>query len=76
MSDTFENAIAVIGRGCVLPDAFRVESFWNNTLAGHCALRELGGTRWDWRRYHDPSGKDQDRAITIVGAAVEGWRNK
>lgn len=69
----FDRAIAVVGVGCVLPDAFRVDAFWKNTLAGHRALRTLSGGPYAWERYHDPDGLDTERSASIVGARVDGW---
>lgn len=62
-----------MGVGCVLPDAFRVDSFWKNTLAGHRALRTLNGGPYAWERYHDLGGSDTERSRSIVGARVDGW---
>ncbi|MEW5848271.1 MAG: beta-ketoacyl synthase N-terminal-like domain-containing protein [Myxococcota bacterium] len=65
--------IAVVGLGCVLPDALNVRAFWDNTLRGHSAIRELRGGGWEWTRYHDPNPSAPDRAHCILGARVEDW---
>src|SRR5262245_55106241 len=65
---------AIVGLGCVLPDAFDVASFWARARLGQTAIRPLAGEVWDWTRYLDASGVDRDRTWSAIGAQVLGWR--
>ena len=65
--------IAVVGVGCVLPDANDPEEFWRNNLEGHAAIRELAGKVWDWERYYDPRPEAVDRTHTKTGAQVRDY---
>ena len=65
--------IAVVGIGCVLPDARSPEAFWQRTLEGHCAIRELGGATWDWNRYFDPHEEAVDRSYSRLGAQIRDY---
>ena len=70
--------VAIVGLGCVLPDAPSPAAFWKNTLLGHCALRPLDSADRDWRRYHHPDPSTLDRTYCLTGARVSGhsldWR--
>jgi acyl transferase domain-containing protein/3-hydroxymyristoyl/3-hydroxydecanoyl-(acyl carrier protein) dehydratase len=35
--------IAIVGRGCVVPDAFDPDTFWENIAAGRCSLAPASG---------------------------------
>ena len=41
--------VAVVGMGCVLPDAFDVIQFWERTRRAECSIRPLAGEIWDIR---------------------------
>ncbi|WP_334029256.1 beta-ketoacyl synthase N-terminal-like domain-containing protein [Nocardia terpenica] len=38
--------VAVVGRGCVLPDAFTPDSFWRNIAAGRLSVSTATADRW------------------------------
>lgn len=59
--------IAVVGAGCVLPDAPDVATFWRRLLAGHDAVRALPAERWAEGRY---VGDAVDQSVTWAAGAV------
>ncbi len=70
MPDTVtKEPIAIIGLGCVLPDAPDVSTFWNNLMEGRNSIQEVPPTRWDTALYYDPN-KAPDRTYTKIGAFV------
>jgi acyl transferase domain-containing protein/3-hydroxymyristoyl/3-hydroxydecanoyl-(acyl carrier protein) dehydratase len=38
--------IAIVGRGCVFPDALDPDTFWDNIAAGRCSLSPVPDGRW------------------------------
>nr|AIS92918.1 polyketide synthase [Stigmatella aurantiaca Sg a15] len=50
-----QEPMAIIGMGCVLPDAPDVPTFWRNLRSGHVAVRNLAGDRWDGGKYDTSS---------------------
>ena len=38
-----ETKIAVVGMGCLFPDASNVDEFWNNVSTGRVSIRPLPG---------------------------------
>lgn len=64
--------VAIIGLGCVLPDAAAPTAFWQNQLAGHSALRPLRGPLWEG--HFDPDPRAPDRTTSLIGARVEGFQ--
>lgn len=70
--------IAVVGRGCVLPDALDPDTFWDNIAAGRTSLSAVPGEdRWRLpRRLAMGSvGDHLDRTWTDVGGYVGGFES-
>ncbi|MBI2078930.1 MAG: polyketide synthase [Euryarchaeota archaeon] len=65
--------IAVIGVGCVLPDAPDVASFWRNLLAGRSSIREVPTERWDPALFYSPERNGKARTYSKIGAFVSGF---
>ncbi|MFD6988466.1 beta-ketoacyl synthase N-terminal-like domain-containing protein [Streptomyces sp. NPDC059943] len=67
--------IAVVGRGCVLPDALDPDTFWDNIAAGRSSLSAVPEGRWRLpRRWAMGSVDDHlDRTWTDVGGYVRGF---
>lgn len=69
--------IAVVGRGCVLPDALDPDTFWENIAAGRTSLSAVPEDRWRLpRRWAMGSVDDHlDRTWTDVGGYVRGFES-
>ncbi|KFE69522.1 polyketide synthase [Hyalangium minutum] len=72
MPSVRQESIAIIGAGCVLPDAPDVPTFWRNLQAGHVAVRQLSGARWEWSEYGSEDPGAPERTYSFLGAPVEG----
>ena len=68
-----EDSIAVIGMGCILPDALNVEQYWKNITSKKSSIIDIPKNRWSIKTYfnEDPSAKD--RSYTKLGAFVKGF---
>ncbi len=62
--------IAIIGLGCVLPDAPDVPRFWENILAGKSSIREVPHERWDPALYYCTDKSVPDTTYTKIGGFV------
>ena len=69
METVSKQPIAIIGLGCVLPDAPDVQTFWDNLEAGRNSIRDVSPDRWDPALYYRPE-KAPDRTYTKIGAFV------
>ncbi len=67
-------AIAVVGLGAILPDAYDVASFWNNVLNKKVSIGEVPPDRWDTALYYDPDPKAIDKTYTKIGAFVKDYQ--
>ncbi|XXF80811.1 polyketide synthase [Myxococcaceae bacterium GXIMD 01537] len=74
MPSVRQEPIAIIGMGCVLPDAPDVPTFWRNLQSGHVAVRPLVGAQWDWSEYGSEDPSAVDRTYSFLGAPVEDLR--
>jgi acyl transferase domain-containing protein len=55
--------IAIVGRGCVLPDALDPDTFWDNIAAGRVSLDHAPDGRWNL---------PHDAMLTAPGSGAEG----
>ncbi|MHB8634297.1 MAG: SDR family NAD(P)-dependent oxidoreductase [Thermoplasmatota archaeon] len=62
--------IAIIGVGCVLPDAPDVDSFWKNLVSGRSSIREVPKERWDADLFWSEDRLAPDRTYAKIGAFV------
>ncbi|MEV4049166.1 beta-ketoacyl synthase N-terminal-like domain-containing protein, partial [Streptomyces sp. NPDC049744] len=67
--------IAVVGRGCVLPDALDPDTFWDNVAARRCSLSAVPEERWRLpHRWALGTVDDhRDRTWTDIGGYVRGF---
>jgi malonyl CoA-acyl carrier protein transacylase len=61
-------AIAIIGLGCIFPDAPNVDAFWDNLKRGHSSIREVPPSRWDTSLYWDADRSAPDKTYAKIGA--------
>jgi len=69
MENTAHRAIAIVGVGCVLPDAPNVAAFWENIRNGRYSITDVPPDRWDPAFYYDPDPKAPDKTYSKIG----GW---
>ena len=65
--------IAVVGLGCVFPDAVGVDAFWKNVLSGRDSVSEVPRERWDPEVFFDPDPGAPDKTYCKIGAFVRDW---
>lgn len=70
MGSVRQGPVAIIGMGCILPDAHDVPTFCRNLQSGHVSVRELKEPRWDWSRYGSEDREAVDRTYSMLGAPV------
>jgi acyl transferase domain-containing protein/NAD(P)H-dependent flavin oxidoreductase YrpB (nitropropane dioxygenase family)/NAD(P)-dependent dehydrogenase (short-subunit alcohol dehydrogenase family) len=63
--------VAIVGLGCILPEAADVRAFWANVIGKVDAIREVPPERWEWRRYFDPDPATPDRVYSRWGGFVD-----
>jgi acyl transferase domain-containing protein/NAD(P)-dependent dehydrogenase (short-subunit alcohol dehydrogenase family) len=68
-----KEGIAIIGMGCVLPDAPDVPSFWANVLAGKYSITEVPSDNWKIEDYYHPDPKASDKTYCKIGGFVRGF---
>src|SRR5579859_3297376 len=68
--------IAIVGRGCVVPDALDPDTFWENILAGRASLSAVPPDRWRLpaRWALGDAADHTDRTWSDVGGYVRGFK--
>ncbi|MET0401597.1 MAG: beta-ketoacyl synthase N-terminal-like domain-containing protein, partial [Cystobacter sp.] len=67
------DAIAVVGLGCVLPNAHRVSDFWSSISTGRISLTKVPPRAWDHSLYFSPDRTMPDRAHADVGGFISDF---
>ncbi|MCY1074897.1 type I polyketide synthase [Archangium lansingense] len=67
------DAIAVVGLGCVLPNALRVSDFWASISTGKVSLTKVPARAWDHSLYFHPDRTMQDRAHAELGGFINDF---
>jgi acyl transferase domain-containing protein/NAD(P)-dependent dehydrogenase (short-subunit alcohol dehydrogenase family)/phosphopantetheinyl transferase/acyl carrier protein len=66
------DAIAIIGMGCIFPDANNPREYWKNIINRHCSIREIPNELWDPSLYYDPVRKLY-KTYSKIGAYIKGF---
>jgi malonyl CoA-acyl carrier protein transacylase len=67
-------AIAIVGMGAVLPDAFTVQDFWENIKARRYSITDVPAERWNTDLYYDPDPTAIDKTYSKIGAYITGYQ--
>ena len=67
-------AIAIVGMGAILPDAFDVPSFWKNIRSRRYSITDVPPERWNAALYFDPDPRAPDKTYTKIGGWVRGFQ--
>ena len=73
MSDSLDNAAAIVGVSAILPDAPNAEAFWRNVTTGRYSISDVDPERWDPDLYYDPDPKAPERTYSKIGGWVREW---
>ncbi|MEJ5202015.1 MAG: type I polyketide synthase, partial [Anaerolineales bacterium] len=72
MSET--KAVAIVGIGAIMPDAFDAPTFWQNIKQARYSITEVPPERWRVDLYYDPDPSVPDKTYSKIGAWVRGFK--
>jgi acyl transferase domain-containing protein/NAD(P)-dependent dehydrogenase (short-subunit alcohol dehydrogenase family) len=67
------DAIAVIGVGCLFPDAANLEQYWDNIQEGRDAIGPIPLTHWNPQDYFDEDPKKPDHTYAKTGGFLKPY---
>ena len=71
---TENRAIAIVGLGAILPDAFTVPDFWENIVNKRYSIIDVPADRWNTALFYDPDPSAVDKTYTKIGAYIKGYQ--
>jgi malonyl CoA-acyl carrier protein transacylase len=63
--------IAIIGIGCLYPDAPDADTYWKNTIEKKYSIREIPNERLNHGFYYNPDKKADDKTYTKIAGFVD-----
>lgn len=63
--------IAIIGIGCIFPDAPDFTEYWRNIVEGKNSIRDISGEFWEASDFYDADPKARDKAYSTMGTIVD-----
>jgi acyl transferase domain-containing protein len=73
MSDSLDNAAAIVGVSAILPGARDATAFWQNLTTGRYSITDVDPQRWDPNLYYDPDPKAPEKTYSKIGGWVREW---
>lgn len=62
--------IAIVGIGCVFPDALDFTEYWRNIIEGKNSIHDISGEFWEAADFYDADPKAEDKSYSVMGASV------
>ena len=69
--DYYDQAIAIVGMGAVVPEGIGLDNYWDMIIKGVDACTTIPKERWDWRLHYDPDPSTKDKTYTKIGAFIK-----
>ncbi|RLI69478.1 hypothetical protein DRO91_07755, partial [Candidatus Heimdallarchaeota archaeon] len=68
--------IAIVGLGCVFPDAHNIKEYWNNILKKVYSIREIPAERWAGKIdiFFDPDKDAPNKSYTKIAATISDFK--
>ena len=68
-----QKPVAIVGLGAIMPDAFDVDTFWNNIKTGKYSITEVPSDRWKVDQYYSSDPAEPDKTYSKIGGWVKGF---
>ena len=65
--------IAIVGMGCVLPDAHSPKQLWQNILEKRSAIRKMPESRMNRGHFYNPDKAADDKTYTEIAGVIEDF---
>ncbi|MBE5936302.1 MAG: acyltransferase domain-containing protein [Lachnospiraceae bacterium] len=62
--------VAIVGIGCVFPDAPDFTEYWKNIVEGHDSIHDISGEFWEAEDFYDTDKNAPDKSYSKMGATV------
>jgi|GEM_PF-1052544 len=67
-------AVAIVGMGCVFPEAPGLDEFWDNILQKRYLIREIPAWKWDTSLYYNEDRSLPEKTYSKIASFIEGFR--
>ncbi len=68
------NKVAIVGLGCVFPDALNIEQYWQNIINKKYSITEVSKDRWDPKLYFSSDKSIEGKTYSKIGAFIKDYK--
>lgn len=72
--EVLDDAVAIIGIGCIFPGADNPDEYWDNIINKRCFVRELSRERCDLEEHFDPERGRMHKSYSKLGAFIDNFK--
>lgn len=70
-TEVCESDIAIIGMGCIFPQADNISQYWDLLMAGRDCVTEVPNDRGNINRFYDPAGGQLNNTVSKWGSFID-----
>jgi len=68
------NKVAIVGLGCVFPDALNIKQYWQNIINKKYSVTEVSKDRWDPKLYFSSDKSIEGKTYSKIGAFIKDYK--
>ncbi|MHA1198773.1 MAG: beta-ketoacyl synthase N-terminal-like domain-containing protein [Candidatus Heimdallarchaeaceae archaeon] len=69
-----ENRVAIVGMGCILPDAGNISQFWNNIVQKKYSITEISNDRWKTSLHYEEDKTAENKTYSKIGSFIKDYK--
>ncbi|MCE7741284.1 MAG: acyltransferase domain-containing protein [Candidatus Heimdallarchaeota archaeon] len=68
-----KNRVAIVGMGCILPDAENISQFWTNIIQKKYSITEISDERWKASLHFDEDKTAENKTYSKIGSFIKEY---
>ncbi len=68
-----ENRVAIVGMGCIFPDALNINQFWSNVTDKKYSITEIPESRWSTELYFNEDKTAPNKSYSKIGSFITDY---
>ena len=65
--------IAVVGMGCIVPNANNIQQYWDNIVSGDMYFKDMPKSLWHLKNFYSEDKSIPEKSYTMAGAFIDNF---